>query len=100
MTATDAILVLAGLAAGAGIDMASAAYARRAGAAAGSTLSTKLVSGLTGGGIGLACAAWAPGAYVWFSAGFGGLLLALANIDLRVMLLPNRLNAAVLLLGA
>lgn len=36
---------------------------------------------------------------VWFSLAFGWLLLALAAIDLRTFILPDSLNAALLLIG-
>lgn len=43
---------------------------------------------------------WAPQGSLVFTALFGWLLLTLAAIDLRTYLLPDALNAAVLILGA
>jgi len=101
MTAIDAILMAAGFVAGAGIDAGAARYARGVEDGAGeSTLVTKLLSGVAG--------AAAAGMAIWLApvelraltAAFGWLLLALANIDFRTRLLPDLLNAALLLLGA
>ena len=101
MTAIDAILMAAGFVAGAGIDAGAARYARGVEDGAGeSTLVTKLLSGAAGAGAAVLAVWLAPAELRLFTASFGGLLLALANIDFRTRLLPDLLNAALLLLGA
>jgi leader peptidase (prepilin peptidase) / N-methyltransferase len=101
MTAIDAILMAAGFVAGAGIDVGAARYARGVEDGAGeSTVVTKLLSGAAGAGAAVLAVWLAPAELRLFTAAFGGLLLALANIDFRTRLLPNLLNAALLLLGA
>lgn len=56
---------------------------------------------IAGALVGLTAVLLAPGdtGMLLLTAGFGWLLLALAAIDLRTFLLPDALNAAVLLLG-
>ena len=101
MTAIDAILMAAGFVAGAGIDAGAARYARGVEDGAGeSALVTKLLSGAAGAGAAVLAVWLAPAELRLFTASFGGLLLALANIDFRTRLLPDLLNAALLLLGA
>jgi prepilin signal peptidase PulO-like enzyme (type II secretory pathway) len=55
---------------------------------------------LAGCGLAFAGVIWAPPGTLVFTVLLGWLLLALAAIDLRTYLLPDPLNAAVLLLGA
>jgi len=101
MTAIDAILIAAGLAAGAGIDMGAARYSREVPGSAGeSTLATKLMSAAGGAGAALLAVWLVPADLLVFTAAFGWLLLALANTDFRTRLLPDLLNAALLMLGA
>jgi len=106
MTAIDAILMAAGLVAGAGIDAGAARYARRAASEPPSSgagdpgWGSRSASGLAGAGIAAAAAFLVPGEMMLFTTAFGWLLLALANIDFRTMLLPDGLNAALLALGA
>lgn len=57
------------------------------------------VTELAGGAVALSAVLLAPTGYMVFTVTFGWLLLALAAIDLRTFLLPDPLNAAVLLLG-
>lgn len=57
------------------------------------------VTELAGATTALAGVLWAPPGLVVLTVLFGWLLLALAAIDLRTFLLPDALNAAVLLLG-
>ena len=103
MTAFDVSLVLLGLLTGAGIDMAARQYAAdtrslRAWRPGISTLWTAAAGAL----VALAALLWAPGSLglLWFTVIFGWALLALAAIDLRTFLLPDKLNLGVLLLGA
>lgn len=101
MTAIDAMLIAAGLIAGVGIDLGSARYARDVPDSAGeSTPVTKLLSAVAGAGAAVLAVWLVPAGPRVFTAAFGWLLLALANTDFRTRLLPDLLNAALLMLGA
>lgn len=105
MTAIDAILIAAGFVAGAGIDTGAAQYARsvagsNADSVSESTPVTRLLSSFAGVCAAVLAVGLAPSELRLFTAAFGGILLALANIDFRTQLLPDLLNAALLLLGA
>lgn len=97
MTMIWPLLFLAGALAGLLIDAGSARYARQPG------WSMRQRSALlcaTAGALAFTAAGLTPGAeLIAFSVLLGGLLLALANIDLRTLLLPDALNAAVFGLG-
>lgn len=102
-TGSFLLLVSAGLAAGALIHAGAVRYARQAQAdddRAETGLVPLLLMVLAGAvNAGLA-AAFSLEGWPWLTALFGWLLLALAAIDLRTFLLPDRLNLAVLALGA
>lgn len=98
-------IVLAGLAAGLAIDAAARWYARYSDDSLGRTAAApsragSIVTMIGGGAVSAAALAWAPGELLAFTLLLGWLLLALAAIDLKTFLLPDVLNAAVLLLGA
>lgn len=97
MTMTLPLLFLAGALAGLLIDAGSARYAQQPGWSMrqGSALASAAAGALVFAGAGLA----QEPALIAFSVLLGGLLLALANIDLRTFLLPDALNAAVFGLG-
>ncbi|MEQ9507308.1 MAG: A24 family peptidase [Hyphomonas sp.] len=98
MTLIFPLLLVAGGVAGIAIDAGAARYARRPGWSIGQT--SALVSAVIGA-VGFAAAGLAPGGeLIVFSVLLAGLLLALANIDLRTFLLPDLLNAVVFGLGA
>lgn len=97
--------VIAGLGVGLGIDAAADRYAKgepilSPRPCTGLPRYSELATMLAGGGVSLAALLWAPPALVVFTLLLGWLLLALAAVDFRVQLLPDALNAAVLLLGA
>lgn len=98
-------IVLAGLAAGLAIDAGARWYARypddsmRRPAAANARRAAALTT-IAGGAVSAAALAWAPGDLLAFTLLLGWLLLALAVIDLKTFLLPDILNAGVLLLAA
>jgi leader peptidase (prepilin peptidase) / N-methyltransferase len=98
MTIALPLLLFAGGVAGLVIDAASFCYARNPG------WSMRQPSALASAAVGaaaFAAAGLAPsGELIVFSVLLAGLLLALANIDLRTFLLPDLLNVAVLGLGA
>jgi prepilin signal peptidase PulO-like enzyme (type II secretory pathway) len=101
MTAMDVIVVAAGFGAGVAIDMFAARFAIRAASDhCKSTSGTKLLSGGAGTLAALFAVWLAPPELSVFTAAFGWLLLALSNIDLRTQLLPDILNAVLLVLGA
>ena len=98
-------IVLAGLAAGLAIDAGARWYARYPDdsmgrpAAANARWAAALTT-IAGGAVSAAALAWAPGDLLAFTLLLGWLLLALAVIDLKTFLLPDILNAGVLLLAA
>ncbi|MGE6699361.1 prepilin peptidase [Hyphomonas sp. NPDC076900] len=94
--------VIAGILAGAGLDDLAVKYARKAAARGEAVAGPRpFLAGIAGAGV------TAAGILLWpeslillcFTIAFGWLLLALALIDLRSYLLPDRLNLAVFLLG-
>jgi len=101
----NVLIVMAGLIAGIGIDNAAVRYARRVAlednlpATAPSRLAT-LLTATGGAAVSAAALTFAPNGLLGYTLLLGWLLLALAAIDLKTFLLPDALNAAVLLLGA
>lgn len=103
MTGFDIFLVLLGFLMGAGIDAAAGSFVAGTRRFRDMRLSPHAAwTAAAGTLVALAALLYAPGGLggLWFTVLLGWALLALAVIDLRTYLLPDRLNLGVFLLGA
>lgn len=102
MTGLILFLIGLGFLAGAGIDWAADRYSGSTHALRDSLMRPQSVlTAVAGALIAVAAVVFGPGgALLWLTALLGWALLALAVIDLRTYLLPDKLNLAVFILGA
>lgn len=106
MTGLEPILLpaslIVGFLAGASLDALAVLYARKAAASGEAVTGPRPIpAGIAGALVTMAGVSALPGdaLFLCFTICFGWLLLALALIDLRSYLLPDRLNLAIFLLG-